>query len=59
MMVHLAQATLCIGLVRSHDADIVDALAAARSDIEAESKHRDLLLPPQRQLHSARTFATH
>jgi hypothetical protein len=43
MMVHLAQATLRILPIGGHDANIVDTLAAARFDVEAEADHHDSL----------------
>src|SRR5437868_8565078 len=43
MMVHLTQSTLRILPIGGHDADVVDALAAARFDVEAEAGHHHSL----------------
>jgi len=43
MMVHLAQPTLRILPAGGHDADVVDALAAARFDVEAEAGYHHSL----------------
>src|SRR5437773_151186 len=46
VVIHLAQPPLRIGLVGGHDADVVDSLAAARSNVEAVSDHRGRLPTP-------------
>jgi hypothetical protein len=43
MMVHLPQSAFRVFAIRRHDADIVDALAAARANVEAETRHRSSL----------------
>jgi hypothetical protein len=43
MMVHLSQASLRILTIGRHDADVIDTLAAARFDVEAEADHHDAL----------------
>ena len=42
-MVHLPQPAFRVFAVRRHDADVVDALAAARANVEAETRHQSSL----------------
>jgi hypothetical protein len=43
MMVHLLQSAFRVFAIRRHDADVVDALAAARANVEAETRHQSSL----------------
>jgi thymidine phosphorylase len=53
MMVHLPQSAFRVFAIRRHDADVVDALAAARANVEPVTRHRFLPADRPQRISSA------